>query len=100
MSIQLQAVILGGGNAQLLYPLCKEQSKSLLFVGNKPLIAYQLEWLEQQGIKETIIIVSKHQKKLESYLISQYKGKIKCRLETVSDELDSAQALNEVRKLV
>lgn len=36
----------GFGNDMFLYPMCEKQPKSLINVGNKPLIAYSLEYLE------------------------------------------------------
>ncbi|KAJ3050333.1 hypothetical protein HK097_008702 [Rhizophlyctis rosea] len=57
---EFQAVILAGhGTHGKLYPLAEDENlpKALLPVAGKPLLYYQLQWLEQAGVTDIIILV-------------------------------------------
>lgn len=52
----MKAVILAAGRSTRLYPLTLDKPKSLLDVGGKCLLEYQLDALESCGISELIIV--------------------------------------------
>ncbi len=51
-----QAVLLAGSQGTALYPLCEETPPSLLTVATRPLLHYQLDYLERNGFTECIIV--------------------------------------------
>lgn len=51
-----QAVVLAGGEDQILYPLTTNTVKALLPVANKPLISYPLRTLAEAGLKNAIVV--------------------------------------------
>lgn len=72
------------------YPL------ALLPIANKPILFYQLEYLENNGIKDIFIVVEKKfAKKIDRCLRNYYKPKPTTDIELVilSDEEESANVL-------
>ena len=66
-------------------------------IGNKPLICYQIEYLERNGFSEIYIpIEKKYLAKVERYLKEFFKPHLFTEIELVilSDEEDSANVLN------
>jgi translation initiation factor eIF-2B subunit gamma len=56
-----------------LYPLTENLPKALLPVGNKPLLAYTLDWLEKAQIKDIIIVTfPKWRVSISNYLSKVY----------------------------
>jgi translation initiation factor eIF-2B subunit gamma len=56
-----------------LYPLTENLPKALLPVGNKPLLAYALDWLEKAQIKDIIIVTfPKWRENISNYLNKVY----------------------------
>ena len=50
-----KAMILAAGEGTRLRPLTSDTPKSLLPVGNTPIIVHQLRWLKRYGIKRVVI---------------------------------------------
>lgn len=48
-AMEFQAIILAGGRGSRMYPLTENIPKALLPVGNKPLIWYPVNYLENVG---------------------------------------------------
>ena len=61
---------------QKMKEICNRTSKSFLPVINKPILFYQLEFLERQGIKKVKILIDKNDIASQSVL-ETYKGPIK-----------------------
>lgn len=73
--------IISSGFEPSLDIFCDSESKSLIKVLNKPLLAYQLEYFERQGIKEIFIITNKkYYQGVEDYISSQFIGEIKAEI--------------------
>jgi hypothetical protein len=51
-----QAVVLAGGEDQILYPLTTNTVKALLPVANRPLISYPLRTLAEAGLRSAIVV--------------------------------------------
>ncbi|KXZ44610.1 hypothetical protein GPECTOR_64g104 [Gonium pectorale] len=56
VSASYQAVVLAGGEDQILYPLTTNTVKALLPVANKPLISYPLRTLAEAGLHSAIVV--------------------------------------------
>jgi NDP-sugar pyrophosphorylase family protein len=46
-----QVIILAGGTGSRMHPLSDKTCKHLLPIANRPLISFQLEFLEKSGFK-------------------------------------------------
>jgi D-glycero-alpha-D-manno-heptose 1-phosphate guanylyltransferase len=53
----MQAVILAGGLGTRLRSVVNDRPKTMALVNNKPFLAYQLEFLVEQGVKKVILCV-------------------------------------------
>lgn len=63
-------------------------------IGNKPLIAYQVEYLERNGISNIIIVVEKrYLKKIEVFLSKHLASKADIEFVALQDEDESANVL-------
>lgn len=56
---EFQVVLLAGGPGSRMSPLSTEIPKPLLPIANRPMISYQLEFLERCGFSGKINIVTK-----------------------------------------
>ncbi|MDI1235671.1 MAG: nucleotidyltransferase family protein [bacterium] len=56
--LPLQAVIMAGGKGERLLPLTENTPKPLLKVGNKAIIQYNVDLLNQYGIKKIVITIN------------------------------------------
>mmetsp|Transcript_18233 Transcript_18233/g.70475 ORF Transcript_18233/g.70475 Transcript_18233/m.70475 type:complete len:439 (+) Transcript_18233:2930-4246(+) len=100
-----QAVVLAGNSqasAARMYPLCDGRlPKVLLPVANRPLIAYQLEMLEQCGFTEAIVVFDQtNSDMLTSYLEGQYSGGLTLHRVTTDSEIGTAEAVLKARHLI
>ncbi len=68
----MRAVILAAGVSRRLYPLTETIPKCLLKVGEKPIIAYQLEALQELNVFNTTVIVGYYREQLQDYLIRTF----------------------------
>ena len=73
----------------LMKDICNKTKKSFLLVINKPILFYQLEYLERQNIKEVHLLLNKDdlQKDMVSNLANKYKGTIKIDIMETSMEV-------------
>ncbi|KAI8920563.1 nucleotide-diphospho-sugar transferase [Entophlyctis helioformis] len=98
---ELQAVILAGHGSRL-YPLTERQTvpKGLLPIANRPLIWYQLTWLETAKITDIIIAVYPgSRQKMAAYVHKMYvgSGEAKITVVEVPENSGSADALRSIR---
>jgi NDP-sugar pyrophosphorylase family protein len=79
-----------------LYPATDGYPLAMLPIGNKPLLSYQIEYLERNGINEIFVVVEKrYVSKIETYFGSFFKANEKTDIELVAlqDEEESANVL-------
>jgi len=62
------AVILAGGRGERLRPLTQDRPKCMVEVNGMPILAYQLNWLREHGIKRVVIACGYLHEVIESYL--------------------------------
>ncbi|KAI9339478.1 nucleotide-diphospho-sugar transferase [Pilaira anomala] len=92
---EFQAVVLAGyGSSNRLYPISEEDNlpKALLPVGNRPVIAYTLEWLEKAGIHA----IGNAPQKLSAYLRT-YTGNVHTQVVSVDEDDETADALRTIK---
>ncbi len=65
------AVILAGGQGARLMPVSKGIPKPMVQIADKPLLAWILDWLENNGIKRVIIGVAYKKEKIMEYLMNR-----------------------------
>ncbi len=63
-----QIVILSGGRGRRLLPFTKLIPKSLVKIGGKPFVAYQLELLRKKGITKAVICTGHHGGQIRNYV--------------------------------
>ena len=68
----MKAVILAAGQGTRLRPMTADFPKCLIPVNGKPMIQYQLECIEKNGIGECIIVVGFKGEMVERHFGSQF----------------------------
>ncbi|KAG2441401.1 hypothetical protein HYH02_009990 [Chlamydomonas schloesseri] len=97
-----QAVVLAGGEDQILYPLTTNTVKALLPVANKPLISYPLRTLAEAGLRSAIVVVigEKAAASVREWISSEYAGSpgalASCEVVSVPEGYGTADALRAV----
>lgn len=79
-----------------MHPATDGYPLALLPIANKPLLAYQLEFLERNGIHKIIVVIEKkYMSKIEAFFNKFYKQNENTQIEIVaiSDEEESANVL-------
>lgn len=66
----ITVVILVGGLATRLYPITKDIPKSLVRVGGKAFISWQLQWLSSVGVKRVVLCTHHMSEMIENYIRS------------------------------
>lgn len=69
----MKAVILAAGSAKRLSPLTDNKHKSLLEIGSKPILEYQLDALDHYGVNNVLIAVGY----LKEQIINRYGNRYK-----------------------
>lgn len=94
-----QAVILASDTGSRLYPLnSSECPKSLLPVGNRPLLSYPLAMIEASSVHHVIIVCSGEETadRVHHWIESGYSGDLRIELKVIPQNLGSADALRAV----
>lgn len=93
------ALIMAGGYGKRLRPLTDKMPKAMLKVGGKPIIYWQIKWLESHGIDKFVLLGGYKAEKLISYikLIGYFE---KFRFSIESEPLGSAGAIKNAEHLL
>ncbi|NOZ73872.1 MAG: phosphocholine cytidylyltransferase family protein [FCB group bacterium] len=67
-----KALILAAGVSRRLYPLTYSTPKTLLSLGNRRIIDYQLRALADAQIRDCVVITGYYREKLEDYLLTAF----------------------------
>lgn len=102
---EFQGIVLAG-HGNRLSPLTESASlpKALLPVANKPMIWYQLQWLEKAGVQDIIVVCHKDAApRMNHYLSKVYEestenGQI--RLQVVDADYGTAEVLQSIRHMI
>lgn len=68
----MKAIILAAGVSRRMYPATLDTPKSLLPVGNRPLINYSIDIFQELGINEIIVVVGYYREKFMEHLESRF----------------------------
>jgi translation initiation factor eIF-2B subunit gamma len=97
-AVEFQVVLLAGGPGSRMSPLSTEIPKPLLPIANRPMISYQLEFLERAGFSEVIIVAQEEaSSELRSYVHEIYKGKVRVDWHFLADTMGTAEALLQIK---
>lgn len=63
----MQVVILAGGLATRLRPVTETIPKSMIIIGGRPFLEYQIDFLKENGITDLVLCVGYHSEKIEHH---------------------------------
>ncbi len=63
----MQAIILAGGKGERLRPFTSDRPKPMVEILGIPLLGYQLQWLQAQGVTEIIIVCGYRHEVIQEY---------------------------------
>jgi NDP-sugar pyrophosphorylase family protein len=64
----MQCVILAGGLGTRMRSSAPDTAKSMILVAGKPFIAWQLEWLGAQGVRDVVLSIGYRGEQIRSYV--------------------------------
>ncbi|XP_021734277.1 translation initiation factor eIF-2B subunit gamma-like [Chenopodium quinoa] len=99
--MDFQVVVLAGGTSKNLAPLVsKEVPKALLPVGNRPVVSYVLDLLEQSNLKDIIVVVGGADAavKVGGWISSAYVDRLRVEVVAVPEDKGTAGALRAISR--
>lgn len=96
----MQAIILAAGEGTRLRPFTMSKPKVMLPIGNKPILAYVVKSLVDNGLKEIIIVVGYKKERIMSFFGDGSKFGAKITYVTQEKQLGTAHALLQVKHLI
>ncbi|PIN24917.1 Translation initiation factor 2B, gamma subunit (eIF-2Bgamma/GCD1) [Handroanthus impetiginosus] len=97
--MDFQVVVLAGGFSKTLVPLVsKDVPKALLPVANRPVLSYVLELLEQNDLKNAIVVVEGESAALliSSWISSTFVDRLNVEVTAVPEDVGTAGALRAI----
>lgn len=94
-----QAIILAAGEGQRLRPFTVNKPKSMIFIADKPTIAYVIEALAQNGIRKILVVVGHRREQIFNYLGTGERFGIEVSYVTQEKQLGTAHALAQAKSL-
>lgn len=97
--MDFQVVVLAGGTSKNLVPLVsKEVPKALLPVGNRPVLSYVLDLLEQSNLKDIIVVVGGEDAavKVDGWVSSAYVDRLRVEVVAAPEDKGTAGALRAI----
>jgi len=91
-----QAVILAAGEGQRLRPFTATRPKSMLYIGDRPVLHYVIQALADNGIREIILVVGYKKEQIYDYFGAGEKYGIDISYVTQEKQLGTAHALLQV----
>ncbi len=93
----MQAMLFAAGLGTRLYPITKDRPKALAPFGNSTLLAYNLEYLSRQGIKDFVINTHHFADKINVYLEQNNFFGLNIKISHEIDLLDTAGGLAKAK---
>lgn len=95
-----QAVILAAGEGQRLRPFTVTKPKAMLSLADKPILAYVIEALAQNGIRNIVLVVGYRREQVLDYIGSGNQFGVEITYVTQDRQLGTAHALSQARSTV
>jgi len=92
-----QAVILAAGEGQRLRPFTVTKPKAMLSVAGKPILAYVIESLAQNGIRNIVLVVGYRKEQIFNYMGSGEQFGVDITYVTQEQQLGTAHALVQAK---
>ncbi len=92
-----QAVVLAGGEGQRLRPFTANKPKVMLPIAGKPILAYVIEALAQNGIRRIVIVAGYKREQIFDWLVSGEQLGVDITYVTQEQQLGTAHALLQAR---
>lgn len=96
----VRALILAGGFGKRLYPLTIDRPKPLIEIKGKPILQWQIEWLNKQGIKDFILAVGYLRTKIFEYFGDGSKFGVRIMYSVEEEPLGTGGAIKNARKFL
>ncbi|XP_028417670.1 translation initiation factor eIF-2B subunit gamma-like [Dendronephthya gigantea] len=100
---EFQAIVMAAGRGSRMYPLTENIPKSILPVGNLPLIWYPLNLLQTSGFEEVIVVVLESERDLISNSIEKcFDAKMKIEIVPIPDNsaMGTADSLRHIKEKI
>src|ERR1035437_2709258 len=95
-----KAVILAAGEGQRLRPFTVTKPKAMLSIAGKPILQYVIESLEQNGIREVVIVVGYHREQIFDYFGTGEQFGVEISYVVQERQLGTAHALAQAKNAV
>jgi len=89
----MQAIILAGGRGERLRPFTEDRPKPMVEILGIPILGYQLQWLQSQGIEDVIVSCGYRHDVIQNYFGNGEKWGVKIQYSVETEPLGSGGAL-------
>lgn len=96
----MKGVLLTAGEGTRMRPLTLTRPKTMLQVGGKPILQYNLEALRDAGIKDIIMVVGYKKEAIENYFEDGSSFGVNITYVTQEKRLGTAHAINSIRNVI
>lgn len=96
----MKGVLLTAGEGTRMRPLTLTRPKTMLQVGGKPILQYNLEALRDAGIKDIVMVVGYKKEEIKNYFEDGSKFGVNITYITQEKRLGTAHAINSVRNVI
>ena len=96
----MKAIILTAGEGTRMRPLTITKPKTMLQVGGKPILQYNIESLRDAGVKDITLVVGYHEEVIKDHFRDGTKFGVKIKYVTQEKRLGTAHAIGSTRECV
>jgi NDP-sugar pyrophosphorylase family protein len=94
------AIIIAGGKGERLRPLTGDRPKSMVLLGDKPIIEYQIEWLRASGVTDIVIACGYLHEVIEQYVQDGSRWGVRTRYSVEREPLGRGGAFKQAYRQV
>ncbi|MCH5375967.1 MAG: NTP transferase domain-containing protein, partial [Planctomycetes bacterium] len=96
----MQAVVLAAGHGTRLHPVTLGRSKAMCPVVGRPLVAWAIEPLVENGIRDFVFVISPDDREIAPYFQGDHGSKVNARFVVQERRLGTAHALGTAAALI